>query len=151
MDTIAKISRTNRALKVIENAGKGMTIVEACKDVGLPRTTFYDICKRNPQLVLDFRAQVEKNYQIQALMILMSQRQILDRIIEDGLDDATRPAARVAVFKALNNYLEILMDRVGINDPGVGDVDVKDLLSGPVLHQGTSRFSAPDPNHGQKQ
>jgi hypothetical protein len=51
MKALAKASRVNTALQVIQHMNNGMTIVDACRGVSVPRSTFYDICKRNPEAV----------------------------------------------------------------------------------------------------
>jgi hypothetical protein len=54
MDTPAKAARINMALMVIRNVQNGMTMVAACKEFGLPRSTFIDIYKHNPERIEDF-------------------------------------------------------------------------------------------------
>jgi len=49
MKSPAKASRLNSFLQVIQPMNNGMTIVDACREVGVLRSTFYDTCKRNPE------------------------------------------------------------------------------------------------------
>ncbi len=42
MKAIAKTSRVNPALQVIQHMNDGMTVVDACKEVGIPRSTDVD-------------------------------------------------------------------------------------------------------------
>jgi len=59
METPAKAARINMALIVIRHANDGMMVVAACKVVGLARSTFYDICKRNPERIEAFNKMIE--------------------------------------------------------------------------------------------
>ena len=51
MKDIAKTSRVNTAIQVIQHMNDGMTVVNACKEVGIPRSTFYDVVKKNPEAI----------------------------------------------------------------------------------------------------
>jgi hypothetical protein len=42
MKAIAKTSRVNPALQVIQHMNNGMTVIAACKEVGIPRSTDVD-------------------------------------------------------------------------------------------------------------
>ena len=55
MKDIAKTSRVNTALQVIQHMNDGKTVVAACKEVGIPRSTFYDVVKKNPEAVTEFQ------------------------------------------------------------------------------------------------
>ena len=126
------------ALMVIRHTNDGMTVVAACKVVGLPRSTFYDICKRNPERIEAFNKMIEASEREELSMILTSQVSILDRVIEDGLDDKTKPRQRLSIFKYLTSHLDNLADkylRRGSNPEAI-----KRLLSGPELEPGKSNF-----------
>ena len=62
MKDIAKTSRVYTALQVIRHMNDGMTVVSACKEVGIPRSTFYDVVKKNPEAVTEYHEIVEANY-----------------------------------------------------------------------------------------
>jgi ACT domain-containing protein len=49
MKAITKSSRVNSAIQVIQHMNDGMTVVAACKEVGIPRSTFYDVVKKNSE------------------------------------------------------------------------------------------------------
>ena len=65
MKTITKTSRVNTALQVIQHMNDGMTVVDACKEVGMPRSSFYAIVKKNPEAVTEYQEIVEANAQHQ--------------------------------------------------------------------------------------
>ena len=52
MKSLAKAARVNQAIEVIQHMNKGMTTVEACQEVGLPRSSYYDIIKNKPAIIL---------------------------------------------------------------------------------------------------
>ncbi len=49
MITPAQAARTNSAIQILQCMHEGMTVVDACQKAGLPRSTFYDIIKKNPE------------------------------------------------------------------------------------------------------
>ena len=55
MDTPAKAARINMALIVSRRTNDGMTVVATCREVGIGRSTFYDIYKRNPERIEEFK------------------------------------------------------------------------------------------------
>ena len=55
MKAITKASRVTTALQVIQHMNDGMTVVAACKEVGIPRSTYYDVVKKNPEAVTEYQ------------------------------------------------------------------------------------------------
>ena len=102
MKDIAKTSRVNSALHVIEHMNNGMTVVAACKEVGIPRSTFYDVVNKNPEAVTEYQEIVEGNARYQLGLILFHKNEILGKVIDDGLSANTSPRKRLAIDKALN-------------------------------------------------
>jgi ACT domain-containing protein len=84
MKALTKASRVNTALQVIQRMNNGMTIVDACREVGVPRSTFYDIYKRNPEAVAKVQEIIEANAQQQLGLILSHKTEILQKIISDA-------------------------------------------------------------------
>jgi ACT domain-containing protein len=56
MKAITKASRINAVTQVILHMNSGMTVVDACREVGLPRSSFYYIIENNPQAIVDIQA-----------------------------------------------------------------------------------------------
>ncbi len=48
----------------------GMTVVDACREVGMPRSSFYYIVENNPQAIADIQALIDTNNREQLLLIL---------------------------------------------------------------------------------
>jgi ACT domain-containing protein len=53
----------NAAIQVIQHMNSGMTVVDACKEIGLRRSSFYDIVKKYPEAIAEYAYQemVEAN------------------------------------------------------------------------------------------
>ena len=93
-----------------------MTIVDACREVGVPRSSFYDICKRNPEAVAKVQEIIEANAQQQLGLILSNKTEILQKVISDGLADTTKPKDRVAIYKVLNELMDELTRSLQIDN-----------------------------------
>ena len=71
MKTLAKSSRVNSALQVIQHINTGMTVVEACEEVGIPRSSFYYIVKNNPDAIAEIQDLIDTNNREQLSLILL--------------------------------------------------------------------------------
>jgi hypothetical protein len=72
-----------------------VTIVEACQEVGLLRSFYYDIIKKDPETIAGYNKLVQLNARQQRGMILANKTKILDKIIQVGLsDESTTGSAR---------------------------------------------------------
>ena len=119
----------------------GMTVVAACKEVGIPRSTFYDVVKKNPEAVTDYQEIVDANYRHQLGLILFHKNEILQKVIEDGLSDNTAPRERLAIYKALNELEGGLTDSLRIENQAAAEAH-EFLKQGPVTSQKVSRLTA---------
>jgi ACT domain-containing protein len=141
MKDIAKTSRVNTALHVIEHMNNGMTVIAACKEVGIPRSTFYDVVKKNPEAVTEYQEIVDANYRHQLGLILFHKNEILQKVIEDGLSDSTAPRERLAIYKALNELEGGLTDTLRIESQAAAEVH-EFLKQGPITSHKVSRLTA---------
>ena len=141
MKDIAKTSRVNTALHVIEHMNNGMTVVAACKEVGIPRSTFYDVVKKNPEAVTEYQEIEEANARYQLGLILFHKNEILQKVIDDGLSEKTAPRERLAIYKALNELEIGLTDTLRIESQAAADAH-EFLKQGPVTSQKVSRLTA---------
>jgi len=80
----------------------GMTVVEACKAVGMPRSSFYYIMENNPDAFAKMQAHIDANNREQLAMIQLSKTEMLRRIILDGLSADTKPKDRLAIYLKLS-------------------------------------------------
>ena len=141
MKAITKASRVNTAFQVIQHLNDGMTVVDACKEVGIPRSTFYDVVKKNPEAVTEYQEIVEANARYQLGLILFHKNEILQKVIDDGLSDNTSPRERLAIYKALNELEIGLTDTLRIESQAAADSH-EFLKQGPVTNQKVSRLTA---------
>ena len=141
MKDIAKTSRVNTALHVIEHMNNGMTVVAACKEVGIPRSTFYDVVKKNPETVTEYQEIVEANAHYQLGLILFHKNEILQKVIDDGLSDSIAPRERLAIYKALNELEGSLTDELRIESQAAAEAH-EFLKQGPVTSHQVSHLTA---------
>ena len=141
MKAIAKTSRVNPALQVIQHMNNGMTVVAACKEVGIPRSTFYDVVKKNPEAVTEYQEIVEANARYQLGLILFHKNEILQKVIDDGLSENIAPRERLAIYKALNELEIGLTDALRIESQAAAEAH-EFLKQGPVTSQKVSRLTA---------
>jgi hypothetical protein len=141
MKDIAKASRVNTALQVFQHMNDGKTVVAACKEVGIPRSTFYDVVKKNPEAITEYQEIVEGNARHQLGLILFHKNEILQKVIEDGLSDNTAPRERLAIYKALNELEIGLTDALRIESQAAAKAH-EFLKQGPITSQKVSRLTA---------
>lgn len=119
----------------------GMTIVDACREVGVPRSTFYDICKHNPEAVAKVQEIIEANAQQQLGLILSHKTEILQKVISDGLADTTKPKDRLAIYKVMSELLDELTQSLEIDNQT--EKNAQEFLSrGPTTRRVESRLTA---------
>lgn len=56
--------------QVIQNMFGGMTVVDACREVGMPRSTFYYLVENNPEAIAYIQAVIDINNREQLGLIL---------------------------------------------------------------------------------
>jgi hypothetical protein len=140
MSSLKQQIRTNQALQVIQHANSGMSIIDACQAVGIPRSTFYYFVDHNPDAIASFQ-ELQMNVAIkQFALILENQTKVLEGVIQDGLATTTKPRERVAIYKYLKQRTDELMEALQVNH--MADREVEAILSGPKLIPGESRFDA---------
>lgn len=120
---------------------EGMTVVAACNEIGIPRSTFYDILKKNPEAIAEYQEIIEANARQQLGLILFHKTEILHRVIEDGLSDKTAPRDRLAIYKTLSELESELNHTFQIESQAEADAH-KFLKQGPVISPQISRLTA---------
>jgi hypothetical protein len=137
MKSITKASRINAVTQVIQYMNSGMTVVEACREVGMPRSSFYYIVENNPRAIADIQTIIDASNREQLALILQNKMEIFEKIIQDGLSEKTSPRARLAIYMKLTQLTDELMGSLQREE--VSDVDF--LLTGPKPVKAESRFS----------
>jgi ACT domain-containing protein len=77
MKSITKASRINALTKVIQNMFSGMTVVDACQEVDMPRSTFYYMVDNNPEAIASIQAVIDITNREQLGLILEHRLEIL--------------------------------------------------------------------------
>ena len=120
---------------------QGMTVVEACQEVGMPRSSFYYIMENNPEALAEVQAMIDANNREQLGLILLSKTEMLQKIIGDGLSKTTKPKDRLAIYLKLNELVDRLTDTLHIDSQLSKDAH-EFLKRGPQLVHARSRLTA---------
>ena len=119
MPTPKKMVRTNQALKVLKLTTDGMTIVSACREVGIRRGAFYRFINHNPGIMDTIKElQLASNLN-QLLRIFENQLNVLEELMLDGLSKDTPPRERLLIAKYLERRLDQLVGELPIAIDGV--------------------------------
>ncbi len=119
----------------------GMTVVDACKEVGMPRSTYYHIINTNPEAMAEYQEMVEANTHHQFGLILSHNNQILKKVIEDAFSEDTTPRDRLAIYKTLTEMGEKLSQEKQI-DRQLEAAAHEFLSRGPTTRPMKSRVTA---------
>jgi ACT domain-containing protein len=140
MNTLTRSYRTKKVTEVIELIDDGFSISAACEKVGLSRSSFYEIRNQEPEMFINLQERLSETNREQLASIMIKRVGVLYLLIEDGLSDETKPLDRLAIYKEIEKQLEKLSSLLRM---GGGDQEAAaDVLCGPILVQGTSRFIA---------
>ena len=141
MKGVTKASRINNAIQVIQHLNEGMSVVDACREVGIPRSSYYYILKNNPEAIAEIQDIISMNNREQLLLILASKNEMLFKLIDTALADTTKPKERLAIYIKLNEMVENFLGE--LKRESKGEKRAQELLwNGPNLVPGKSRFTA---------
>lgn len=143
MKSLAKTARTNKALLVFNRMSEGLSVSDACKETGIPRSTFYDLCKRDPQSVAAIQEVIEAEARQRLVLVLVNQTRLLEMVIMDGLAGTTKPRDRIRILREMDRLQDKLQLMLRL-DQG-DDSLAREILGGPVLRLGKSRLTATSP------
>ncbi len=115
MKALTAASRVNSAKQVMQHMNSGMTVTDACKEVGIPRSSYYHLINTHPEAMAEYQEMADANALHQFGLILSHNTQILEKIIEDALSDDTTPRDRLAIFKMLTDMGEKLSQETQID------------------------------------
>ena len=138
---IANSARINTAIQVIERTFEGKTVSAACKEVGIPRSSYYDIVKKNPEAIAKVQEIIEIYAQEQLGLILSHKNEILRKVIDDGLSDDTKPRDRLGIYKALTELEERIIQSLQIESEAAAQAH-EFLKQGPTISHQASRLTA---------
>lgn len=94
----------------------GMTVVEACREVGIARSSFYYIVENNPEAITEVQDIINASNREQLGLMLLSKNELLRKVIEDGLSDKTKPRDRLAIFLKLNDLIQQMTQNQQVDD-----------------------------------
>ena len=141
MKSITKASCINTAVQVIQYMNNGMTVVEACREVGMPRSSFYYIIDNNPDALAEMQTRIDANNREQLAMIQLSKTEMVRGIIQDGLSADTKPKDPLAIYLKLSELDNKLSQALQVENEA--DNNIHELLKqGPKTSVQVSRYSA---------
>ena len=140
MKALTKSTRVNSAIQVLQRMNDGMTVVDACNEVGMPRSTYYDIVNKNPEMITEFQEMVTANAREQLGIILIHKNQILQKIIQDGLSDETAPRDRLAIYRGLSELVDNLSQNLQIESQAAAEAH-EFLKKSPIMRKAKSRLT----------
>ena len=118
-----------------------MTVIEACREVGMPRSSFYHVVSSNPEAIAEVQAIIDINNREQLGLILLSKTEMLQKIIEDGLSNTTKPKDRLAIYVKLSELVAGLTQHLQIESET--NKRAQDFLrQGPQISHQKSRLTA---------
>lgn len=141
MKGITKSSRVNSAIQAIQHMNNGMTVAEACRVVGIPRSSYYYILNNNPEAIAEIQDIIDSSNREQLGLILLSKTELLRKIIEDGLSNQTKPRDRLAIYSKLGQALDDLTRKMQVEE-GYGRQVIE--LRSPETSLQESRFASND-------
>jgi hypothetical protein len=141
MTTPARNARVNNAIQVIQQVNDGMTVTDACREVGIPRSSFYYTIKANPDAIAEYQEMIATNAREQLGLILLSRRAILEKVVQDGLSEDTKPRDRLYILKTLDALLDDIVNKLQEDNPSEQESQVF-LQQGPMLRHQISRMTA---------
>jgi hypothetical protein len=121
MKSITKASRINAVTHVIQHMNNGMTVVEACREVGIARSSYCYIVEKNPQAIADIQAIIDSSNREQLALILQHKMDIFEKIIQEAYPKKTSPRARLAIYMKLTQIADELLESLQREEmPDVG-------------------------------
>ena len=141
MKSLAKASRVNKALQVIQLMNEGVKIVDACQNVGIARSSYYYIVQNNPDAIAEIQEIINVNQREQLALLLQTKMEMLQKVIADGLSETTKPKERLAIYLKLDEYFRNLEENLQMQYQSA-KIEQQFLFNGPEQHYVESRFSA---------
>ena len=91
MNETTRSSRITAAIQVIQHMNAGLSVSSACKEVGIPRSSYYAIITREADAISEFQDMVDANNQSDLLILLANKTAVLNKLIQEALADTTSP------------------------------------------------------------
>lgn len=140
MNEIIRSTRVTTTLKILQLVNDGMTVKDACDEIGLARSTFYYILNTHTVEIVEYQNVVLASNLEKLAILLSKQTEILQKVIDDGMAESTKPRDRLAIFRALEQTRTKLDEAVRLATRSHSVAP--DFLRGSSLEPGISRFTA---------
>ncbi len=117
----SSITKVEAAQQVLCKVSEGMSVTDACKEVGIPRSTYYAYLEKHPEIIPENKDALILLSRKRLGMFKYSQPEITKKLIDEALSDETSPRGRIALNKELERTSEKLEEEMRIQ--GVGGYD----------------------------
>ncbi len=149
MSSPAKDAKEVKVLAVIKLANDSLSVSAACKKVGISRSSFYDYCQREPEAIEMFQDMITQSSRIALIEVLITRAKLTHKLIEVALAEETKPMELIAIFQTTDRYLDKLLRYMRI-DGNSNPEAAAEVLAGPILTPGVSRFTPEYPSPKEK-
>lgn len=140
MGTPARNARVNNAIQVIQQVNDGLTVTDACREIGIARSTFYYTIKANPEAIAEYQDMITTNAREQLALVLLSRRAILEKVVQDGLAEDTSPRDRLQILKMLDSLLNDMVNKLQADNEAEEKAQ-EFMRQGPVISRQVSRMT----------
>lgn len=140
LSAITRATKVSQAMQVFNYllANPKSTQKKACEKFGITPDAYRFWITQSEEALNAFRLMLKEVQRSELASIISGREHVLERIIADGLNPYTDPAARLNIHKYLAEQSDDLLERQRVLDTDLA----KSLLSGPELELGQSRFGA---------
>jgi hypothetical protein len=128
-------------MQVLVLVEQGKKVVQACKEIGIPRSTFYHICFRHPEILAALQEMQQISTRRELLAILLHKAKAIELLVEDMVNKDIDVSKRLEILKMMDTQLDKLWAQLNMGSKEDEDM-ARDVLSGPILQPAESRFSA---------
>jgi len=150
MNEITKSTRKDAVTRVLHHVQTGKSISAACREVGIPRSTYYAFLEENPDVLAEFQAAVKAAVRMRLAILLANDTEILTRIIEDARADSTSTRDRLAIYIAMQKMVADGVEALQLEDQH-RQIAADFLRQGIHQSPAVSRLSAMDHREGARE
>jgi ACT domain-containing protein len=143
MNTSSISPNAKKVTDVLVQISEGKSISEACREVGLSRSTYYDFLKKHPEIITEHQDAILGEMKKMLGTTTLEMRRLLEVTIAQAFAEGTSLRDRIALLKFLVDLHEKLM-QMDLVDDGEEDLAAAILRTLPPLEYGKNVLEPPD-------
>lgn len=134
------IVNKSKALDILREVQiNGLTLTDACELHGMSVGQFKSTLAKSEDGIRALQEIQMEDIRTRLGMAVIGRVQVMQKLIDDGLDPLTKPSERVSIYKALDATAERLTTEARVNN-ATEDVASSILQKGPALRPGKNRM-----------